>query len=61
MSASPPAVLFNASAHPGALEIEVLTDVWPKEKKKKRREREGEGLEFNLIMLFLHVPLSLNT
>lgn len=60
MSASPPAVLFNASAHPGALEIEVLTDVWPKEKKKKG-EREGEGLEFNLIMLFLHVPLSLNT
>lgn len=42
MSASPPAVLFNASAHPGALEIEVLTDVWPKEKKKKERER-GKG------------------
>lgn len=58
MSASPPAVLFNASAHPGALEIEVLTDVLPKEEKKKG---EGEGLEFNLIMLFLHVPLSPNT
>lgn len=49
-------MLFNASAHPGALEIEVLTDVLPKEKKG-----EGEGLEFNLIMLFLHVPLSPNT
>lgn len=60
MSASPPAVLFNASAHPGALEIEVLTDVLPKEKKKKNKG-EGEGLEFNLIMLFLHVPLSPNT
>lgn len=42
MSASPPAVLFNASAHPGALEIEVLTDVWPKEKKKKG-ERGGRA------------------